>query len=120
MDPLKRSETNPYFALLLNAWETLRLSHREMPAQAVTVLLYVASHNPCHKQAIEEDQGLTTASCSRMIDCLCDGSGRKGVETPGLGLITKYTDPGNARRQMLKLTSKGESLVKLTQQIIYG
>ena len=76
-------------------------------------LLYIASHNPCHKQAIEEDCSLTTASSSRMIDLLADGYGRKGVMTPGLGLITKYTDPGNKRRHMCKLTPKGEQLVHL-------
>ena len=120
MDPLKRLETDRQLSLMLTAWETLRLTHREIPAQAVTCLLYVASHNPCHKQAIEEDQNLTTASCSRMIDLLADGTGRKGVITPGLGLITKYTDPGNARRQMCKLTPKGEQLVHLIKSIIYG
>lgn len=120
MDPLKRLETDSELSLLLTAWETIRLLHREMPAQAVTVLLYVASHNPCHKQAIEEDQNLTTASCSRMIDLLNKGYGRKGVATQGLALIEKYTDPGNARRQMCKLTPKGEQLVHLIKSTIYG
>jgi len=88
VDPLKRTQTDNQLSLLLTAWETLRLSHREIPAQAVTVLLYVASHNPCHKQAIEEDQNLT--------------------------------DPSNKRRQLVKLSPKGESLVKLIKQTIYG
>ena len=117
MDPLKRLETDSQLSLLLTAWETLRLTHREIPAQAVTILLYVASHNPCHKQAIEEDQNLTTASCSRSIDFLCDDN---RLSKPGLGLVTKYTDPGNKRRLMVKLTPKGEQLVHLTKQIIYG
>ena len=120
MDPLKRLETDNRLSLLLTGWEILRTHHRELPAQAVTVLLYVASHNPCHKQAIEEDQNLTTASCSRMVDLLCDGHGRKGVSTKGLGLITKTTDPSNKRRHLLSLTTKGESLVKLLKDIIYG
>ena len=120
MDPLKRLETDSRLNLLLTGWETLRLMHREIPAQAVTCLLYIASHNPCHKQAIEEDCQLTTASSSRMTDLLSDGYGRKGVETPGLGLITKYTDPGNKRRFMCKLTSKGEQLVHLIKSTIYG
>jgi DNA-binding MarR family transcriptional regulator len=120
MDPLKRLETDRELSLLLTGWEILRTHHRELPAQAVTVLLYVASHNPCHKQAIEEDQKLTTASCSRMVDLLCDGHGRKGVSTKGLGLITKTTDPSNRRRHLLSLTPKGESLVKLFKDIIYG
>ena len=120
MDPLKRLETDSQLTLLLTAWETLRLTHREIPAQAVTCLLYIASHNPCHKQAIEEDCSLTTASSSRMIDLLADGYGRKGVMTPGLGLVNKYTDLGNKRRHMCKLTPKGEQLVHLIKNLIYG
>jgi DNA-binding MarR family transcriptional regulator len=119
MDPLKRAVTDDRLDLLLAAWEALRLMHREIPAQAVTVLLYVASHNPCHKQAIEEDQGLTTASCSRMITFL-SGDGRPGVNPSGLALIEKYPDPSNGRRYLLRLTAKGESLVKLTKQFLNG
>lgn len=120
MDPLKRGETDSKLNLLLASWEMLRLQHREIPAQAVTVLLYVASHNPCHKQAIEEDQGLTTASCSRMIDFLTNGKQRPGKLSPGIGVIEKYTDPSNRRRHLLKLTPKGESLVHLIKSTIYG
>jgi len=119
MDPLKRLETNSRLNNLLKAWETLRLSHREVPAQAVTVLLYVASHNPCHKQAIEEDCSLTTASCSRMISFLT-GSGRPGVNRSEMCLIKKYTDPGNKRRHMCELTPKGEQLVSIIETQIYG
>ena len=120
MDPLKRFQTDDRLSLLLTAWETMRLMHREMPAQAVTVFLYVASHNPCHKQAIEEDQGLTTASCSRIIRVLYDKQPRPGVKTPGLGLIHAYTDPSNGRRHLLTLTAKGESLAQRIKEIIYG
>ena len=111
MDPLKRLETDQKLNSLLQVWEIIRTKHREIPAQAVTVLLYVASHNPCHKQAIEEDQELTTSSCSRMIDLLNKGYGRGGVKTPGLGLIEKYSDPSNGRRFLLRLTPEGEDLV---------
>lgn len=119
MDPLKRSLTDDRLNDLLTAWETLRLTHREVPAQAVTVLLYVASHNPCHKQAIEEDCSLTTASTSRMIAFLT-GAGRPGVKPSEMRLIDKYVDPGNVRRHMLKLTPKGEQLVHLIKSTIYG
>ena len=120
MDPLKRLETDRRLSLLLTGWELLRTQHRELPAQAATVLFYVAAHNPCHKQAIEEDMGLTTASCSRMVDLLADGTGRKGVTTKGLGLITKQTDPSNRRRHLLSLTDKGERFIRTFKQIIYG
>ena len=103
---------------MLNAWELLRTQHRELPAQAVTVLFYIASHNPCHKQAIEEDQELTTASCSRMIALLTDGPTRPGVQTRGLGLVKKYTDPSNHRRFLLSLTPDGERIVHLFKTLL--
>ena len=120
MDPLKRLETDRRLHLLLTGWEMLRTQHRELPAQAITVLLYVASHNPCHKQAIEEDQGLTTASCSRMIALLTDGPIRPGVKTRGLGLVKKYTDPANHRRFMVSLTPDGERIVHLFKTLLDG
>lgn len=120
MDPLKRTQTDNQAAKLLRAWETLRLLHREVPAQAVTVLLYVAAHNPCHKQAIEEDLGLTTASCSRCIDFLkVQGPRRPSIVTRSIGLITKYRDPSNGRRFLLKLSDKGERLLTNAKETLY-
>ena len=55
-----------------------------------------------------------------MLDFIHDGPSRKGVKAPGLGLVIKYTDPTNKRRQLVKLSPKGESLVKLIKQTIYG
>ena len=120
MDPLKRRETDRQLALLLAGWEMLRIQHREIPAQAVTVLLYVASHDPCHKQAVEEDHGLTTASCSRMVAFLCDGPVRPGVKTHGLGFVRRITDPSNQRRHLLTLTPKGERFVRSFKSMING
>ena len=116
--PLRRQETDNQLKRFLDAWEVLRTSHREMPAQAVSVLLYVASHNDCHKQAIEEDLELTTASCSRVIDIINEGNGRKCVEAPGLGLVQKYRDPSNGRRLLVKLTPKGEHMLRQIKNII--
>jgi len=114
VDPLKRQLTDTKVNSLLQAWELLRTQHREIPAQAVTVLLYIASHNPCHKQSIEEDQGLSTASCSRMVDFLSSNDSRPNIKGNGLGLVEKYTDPSNGRRFLLRLTVQGEMF---TQQI---
>ena len=119
MDPLKRDVTDEAFVSLLAAYEVLRLLHREVPAQAVTVLLYVASHNNCHKQAIEEDCDLTTASCSRMITFLT-GNSRPGVKNSEMNLIESFSDPTNGRRLMLRLTPKGEALTKHIKSLIYG
>ena len=103
---------------MLSAWELLRTRHREVPAQAVTVLLYVASHNPCHKQAIEQEQGLTTSSCSRSISFLT-GAGRPGVEPSGLALIKAETDQSNRRRMLLSLTPMGETFVAAISDLLF-
>lgn len=116
MDPLKRAITNDRLLAVLKAWELLRILHTELPAQAVTIFLYVGSHNPCHKLAIEEDQGLTTASCSRMIDVLSEQNYR--LKKPGLGLIEKYLDVSNRRRYLLRLTPKGKALLIHLQNLI--
>ncbi|MFZ9570001.1 MAG: hypothetical protein ACO28M_09195, partial [Vulcanococcus sp.] len=64
-DPLKRQLTDPALAQFMNAFELLRKMDRQIPGQLVSAFLYVASHNPCHKQAMEEDLGIKVASGSR-------------------------------------------------------
>lgn len=88
-----------------------------MPAQVLSCFFYVASHNPCHKQALEEDLGFTTASASRNIDWLTD---RHRLKKPGLGLVNKYYDPSNKRRLLVSLTPKGEALIKHLKDTLYG
>ena len=105
MDPIKRDQTNDDMARVLIAIERLRRLEREIPTQVCSVFLYVASHNPCHKEAIEEDLEFTTASCSRNIDWLTD---KHRLKKPGLGLIKKTRE---GRRLMLSLTEEGEALV---------
>ena len=99
------------------AFDFIRIKDREMPGQVVSVFLYIASHDGCNKQALEQELGLTTASSSRNTDLL--STGRIGRETSGLGLITKEDDPSNGRRQVLKLTPEGKDLARSIKQIIY-
>ena len=89
---------------------------REVPGQLVSAFLYIASHNPCHKQALEEDLGFPTASGSRTTDWL---SSFHRLGKPGLGLIEKKQDPVNRRRALLTLTPKGEALARQMKEIIY-
>tara|TARA_X000001382_G_scaffold7323_1_gene5555 strand:+ start:316 stop:726 length:411 start_codon:yes stop_codon:yes gene_type:complete len=116
MDPLRRQLTNDKAARLLKVIQLIRLLDREMPAQVIASFLYVASHNHCHKQALEEDLDFTTASSSRNTDWLSD---QHRLNKPGLGLIKKQQDPANRRRQELILTSKGESLLKQIEDLLY-
>ena len=116
-DPLKRDVTNDQLLKLMKAFELLRLMDREIPGQLVSAFFYVCSHDGCHKLAMEEDLGLRTSSASRLTDWLSDFH-RLGE--PGLGLIEKYTDPTNRRRQYLRLTEKGKSLRKQIEELVYG
>jgi len=79
--------------------------------------LYVASHDGCHKQAIEQDLGLSTASSSRNTDIL--STGRIGRGAGGLGLIIKEEDKTNRRRQLLRLSPLGKDLARMIKQTIY-
>jgi len=117
MDPLRRTKTNPKIERLLKVIEALRILDREMPAQVLATFFYVASHNNCHKQALEEDLSFTTASSSRNTDWL---SKIHRLNKPGLDLIIKEVDPANKRRQTLRLSPKGEQLVKLIEDLLYG
>ena len=102
---------------VLRAFELVRvLVDREMPAQAFATFLYVATHNRCHKTALEQDLGFTTASGSRNTDWLSDFH---RLNKRGLGLIIKEVDPTNKRRVMLSLSPKGEEISKQLEQILY-
>ncbi|MBM4179647.1 MAG: winged helix-turn-helix transcriptional regulator [Ignavibacteria bacterium] len=116
MDPLRRNLTNPRIERLLKVMEAFRLLDREMPASLTSCFLYVASHDNCHKQALEEDLVMKTSSTSRNTDWL---SKYHRLKKPGLHLITKEADPANRRRQVLKLSPKGEQLVKLIEELLY-
>ena len=116
-DPLRRLVTDDNAYRLMSAFELLRLMDREIPGQLVSAFFYIASHNPCHKLAMEEDLSFSSASSSRCCDWLSD---LHRVGKPGLGLIIKYDDPSNRRRVMCKLSPKGEAVLKQFQQLVYG
>lgn len=115
VDPLKNDCTDHRLAKVQLAFDQLLLLQREIPGQLVSTFLYIASHDGCHKQALEQELDMTTASSSRNTDWLSDG--RMGIKHPGLGLITKEKD---GRRQRLRLTSRGRALARQLKSIIYG
>jgi DNA-binding MarR family transcriptional regulator len=116
VDPLRKQLTDDRLINLLKALEYLRtevapkMDH--IPLQVVSAFLYVATHDECHKQQIEQVFGLSVAAGSRCTDFLCEEN-RLGKD--GLGLITKEVDPSNRRRQVLSLTVKGH---KTAERII--
>lgn len=116
MDPLRRTLTDEKAEKVLNLINALRDLDDEIPAQCIATLFYIASHNQCHKQALEEDLGFTTASGSRNTDRL---SKHHRLNKPGLDLIVKEPDPGNRRRLQLTLTPKGQVFIDQLLSVIY-
>ena len=128
MDPnLRRTVTDEKIDRLVQVVRQLRLQKREMSAQELATLFYIGSHNDCHKTALEEDLNFTTASSSRNTDKLSkdhrlDGKlGKNGklIVKAGLDLIIKEVEEEAPRRQRLRLTKKGEDLMKQIKQILY-
>ena len=117
MEPnLRRKITDEQIERLLKVINLIRLYDREVPAQVLATLFYIGSHNDCHKTALEEDLNFTTASSSRNTDRL---SKDHRLGKPGFDLITKEVEEQKPRRQRLKLTRKGEDLMKQIKQILY-
>ena len=116
MDPFRRELTDQSIEKVLEVIELFRRLDPEIPGQVIACFLYIASHNDCHKQALEEDLYLAVASSSRSTDYL-KKTNRLGQK--GLDLIKKEVDPTNKRRVTLSLTSKGERLANDIKKILY-
>ena len=89
---------------------------KEIPAQVIATFLYVASHDDCNKIDLEKSLNMSSASGSRNTDWLSD---QHRLAKPGLGLIIKYRDRTNRRKQVLQLTAKGRQLAKELKNILY-
>ena len=90
---------------------------KEIPAQVISTFLYVASHDDCNKIDMERALKMSSASGSRNTDWLSD---QHRLAKPGLGLIIKYRDRTNRRKQVLQMTAKGRQLANSLKQILYG
>jgi len=86
------------------------------PIHHVLVFLKVAeaSPSPVTYRTIEEELSLTNSSVSRTLNALSDLH-RSGE--PGLGLVSIQRDPGQGRRYVARLTSRGMALAKQIQAI---
>ena len=109
--------TNPDMDRLGRVMNLLRMLDKEVPAQALAVLFYIASHDNCNKTAIEEDLRMPPSSMSRNIDRLTE---HHRLNKAGMGLVVKEDDPSNRRRLQLKLSLKGQELIKQIEAILYG
>ena len=117
MDPFKRSITNRQLLPLLEVIELFMKFDKEMPAQMMSTYLYVATHNRCHKQALEEDLKFSSASGSRNTDYL---SPTHRLKKKGFSLLEKKYDQFNRRRLTLELTPDGKKLGEELEAILYS
>jgi len=116
MDPLKQPITDKKALLLFEMMKEIRFLDWEVPAQVIATFFYIASHEGCNKQAIEEALNFSSASGSRNTDWLTK---RHRLGKSGLGLIIKEADPANGRRLVLRLTPKGEAFIEKLKTILY-
>ena len=115
-----RATTDHQMEKLLKAVELFRKKDSEIPAQVISVFLYIASHNDCSKvqlQDKEEGINMPSASASRNTDWLAH---KHRLGKDGLGLIVKYRDPLDQRRQIMRLSKKGNELVQQLREILYA
>lgn len=103
---------------LLDVIETLRVLDVEMPAQVIATFLFVATHDGCTTQEMQEELGLTAASCSRNTTWLT-GEHRSNPQR-GLNLITKEVYQPNKRLRILKMTSEGRKLAQRLSILLNG
>ena len=107
-------------AKLLRAMELFRSYDTEIPAQVLSVFLYIASHDDCSKVQLQDEQeglNMPSASASRNTDWL---SHKHRLGKSGLNWVIKYRDPTDLRKQIMKLSPQGVLLVKQLRDILYG
>jgi len=117
-DPWKDQLTDSQIEKLFKCMKTFMIFDPEMPLQLQLTFLYIASHDGCHKQAMEAALGYSNAAGSRNTDYLAEIHRYKNK--PGLKLISKERDPSNLRRYQLVLTKSGKQLVDTLKEQLYG
>ena len=115
--PLLKDKTDNVMWKLCRIHELFREKDVEVPGQLVSVFCFIASHNPCHMQAIQEALGMSSNSVSRNTDWL---SSHHRLGKAGMGLITKKSDAVHLRRKILRLTDKGHDIVAKIKEILDG
>jgi DNA-binding MarR family transcriptional regulator len=110
--------TKAVLGRLLDAIETLRTLDVEMPAQVIACFLYVAINDGCTTQEMQEELGLSAASCSRNTTWLT-GQHRSNPKR-GLNLITKEVYQPNKRLRILKMTAEGRKLAQRLSILLNG
>lgn len=85
------------------------LDSSQLPAHHIRLFLEVAVHGPITYRELEERLITTNASISRGVQALSD---HRDDGRAGLGLVVAYRDPDEGRRHLVKLTKRGQLLMK--------
>lgn len=103
-------------SLVIAALKELRdaTDRPDLQAQtAVTFLAFGASGEPMTVLELTDKVGYERSSASRNIDMLAEGVVGKG---PGVELLQKAVDPFDARKRVVKMTKKGEQVMRRIEQ----
>lgn len=85
-----------------------------MPAQTMQVFLTVAAEPDVTMARVAELCGISQSSVSRNVSALGKFH-RKG--RPGLDLVYAYEDPMERRRKLVRLTTRGEQLMRALRDV---
>ena len=90
------------------------LDPQALPLHHAQAFLYIAMKGSCTYRDIETHFCVSNASASRTINSLGETSGHRKAP---LGLVVSYPDPEDNRRLRVRLTKKGESLLRTLQAL---
>lgn len=85
-----------------------------LPLHHVQAFLFIAERGSCTYREIEQRFGISNASASRIVNSLGEHSGHRKAP---LGLTCVFIDPGEGRRYRVKLTRKGEAVIRALKGI---
>ena len=90
------------------------LDPQALPLHHAAAFVFIALRGSCTYREIEEHFGVSNASASRTINSLGETSGHRKAP---LGLVVSYPDPEDGRRLRVRLTKKGEQLLRTLQAV---
>lgn len=92
------------------------LAPGHMPTHHVQMVLFIGTGGPAGVTyaAIEGRFGLSNASASRSVNALSDGARHR---KSALGLVEIFRDVEEGRRYRVRLTAKGQALIRSIEQL---
>lgn len=85
-----------------------------LPLHHAQVFLFIAERGSCTYREIEKRFGISNASASRIVNSLGEHSGHRKAP---LGLTQVGIDPSEGRRYRVRLTKKGEAVIRSLKSI---